>query len=191
MAFFGGNSEKSIARRLHHGDSGAMRDFYALYANHLAGVCSRYIANDEDKKDVFQESLLSIIQHIDSFEYRGEGSLKAWATRVTVNQAINFLKKRNGMTTLELDSCVIEPPYDAEPPDISDISADTLHTMIRQLPDGYRTVFNLYVVENKSHREIAQMLGIKEVSSASQLHRAKAMLAKKINEYRENRNIRP
>lgn len=190
MAFFGGNSEKSIARRLHHGDSGAMRDFYALYANHLAGVCSRYIANDEDKKDVFQDCLLTIIQHIDSFEYRGEGSLKAWATRVTINQSIAFLKKRNGMATVELDGCNAEQADD-EPPDISDISADTLHAMIRQLPDGYRTVFNLYVVENKSHHEIAQMLGIKEVTSASQLHRAKAMLAQKINEYRKDRHIRP
>ena len=71
-----------------------------------------------------------------------------------------------------------------EDPDSMSVPPDVIYQMIRELPDGYRTIFNLYVIEEKSHREIAQLLGIKESSSASQLHRAKAMLAEKIREYK-------
>ena len=73
---------------------------------------------------------------------------------------------------------------DDSPPDIGNIPAGVVTEMIRQLPDGYRMVFNLYVVEGKTHKEISRLLGIKEDSSSSQLHRAKAILAKKITEYR-------
>lgn len=186
MGLLGGNNEKSIARRLRHGDNAAMRDFYALFANYLTGVCSRYISNDDDVKDVLQDCMVSIIQHIDSFEYRGNGSLKAWATKIAVNCAIRFLKDGKRLETVEL------PPdigniSDEEPPDTDDIPPEAIHAMIRRLPEGYRTVFNLYVVEGKSHHEIAQTLGIKEMSSASQLHRAKTLLAKEINKYKSER----
>ena len=69
-----------------------METFYTLYAERLAGVCSRYIVDQEDLKDVFQDALLSIITHIGEFEYRGDGSLLAWAKRIVVNEALRFLR---------------------------------------------------------------------------------------------------
>jgi len=186
MGLFGGNSEKDLAKRLRRGDNGAMRDFYALYAAHLSGVCSRYIANNADRDDVFQDSLVSIIQHIGDFEYRGDGSLKAWATRIVVNQALTFLHNSKRIDTVAIEQDVGDVA-DVGEPATDDLPPSVLHDMIRRLPDGYRAVFNLYVVENKSHREIARLLNIKEATSASQLHRAKALLAREINEYRNNK----
>jgi RNA polymerase sigma-70 factor (ECF subfamily) len=77
---------------------------------------------------------------------------------------------------------------DAEP-EVEDVPIDVIHRFIRELPPGYRTIFNLYVFEEQSHREIAQRLGISESTSASQLHRAKAILAQKIKEYKKQKQI--
>lgn len=177
-------SEKDLVKRLRRGDNAAMRDFYALYAGFLSGVCSRYVANDDDQKDVFQDCLVSIIQHVGEFDYRGEGSLKAWAARIAVNQSLSYLRSHKRFDTVDLDENLANVADNA-PPETTDVPSDVLHSMIRALPDGYRAVFNLFVVEGKSHREIAQLLGIREVSSASQLHRAKALLAREIKEYKK------
>ncbi len=180
------DSEKSIAEGIRKGDNRAMRDFYASYGGLLTAVCSRYVADDDDVKDIIQESLLSIISNIKTFEYHGKGSLRAWASRIVVNHALGFLRQKKRTTALFVDSGsdIPDTQVDDSPPDIGDIPAEVVTEMIRHLPEGYRMVFNLYVIEGRSHKEIAQLLGIKEVSSASQLHRAKAILAKQITEYR-------
>ena len=186
MFVFGGNKEQKLVKRLRQGDSRAMREFYDQFAGYLAGVCSRYIGNDDDAKDVLQDCLLRIIAGIDKFEYRGDGSLQSWITRIAVNQSLSFItqRKRMEMTALDRD---VQDTAEEDEPDLHDIPPDVIHEMVRNLPDGYRTVFNLYVVENKSHKEIASILNIKEASSASQLHRAKNMLAKEINRYRNKK----
>lgn len=161
-----------------------MREFYTLYAEQLAGVCSRYITDENDMKDVFQESLIHIITHISSFTYRGSGSLRAWASRIVVNESLRFLKDTKRHELLLLDHEVADEPEDDDPP-ISDVPPDEIHRMVSLLPIGYRTVFNLYVFENKSHQEIASLLGIGEKSSASQLSRAKILLAKMIRQYND------
>ncbi len=176
-----------MVQALRRGDNAAMRTFYALYSGRLAAVCSRYVADDDDVKDVLQDSLLAMITHIDSFDYRGEGSLLAWASRIVVTQSLAFLKSRNRLSVVSLDddANALNLGDNADTtPDTDGIPTDAILDMVRQLPDGYRTVFNLFVVEGRSHRDIAAMLGIKEASSASQLHRAKAILARQINEYR-------
>ncbi|MDY3848081.1 MAG: RNA polymerase sigma factor [Prevotella sp.] len=183
------DSEKQMAEGIRRGDNRAMRDFYATFGPQLTAVCSRYIAADDDVKDVIQESLLSIISNINTFEYHEKGSLRAWSTRIVINHALGFLRKKKKETQIFADSGTIpdDTAFDstsADPPDIHDIPADVITDMIRRLPDGYRAVFNLYVIEEKSHKEIAGLLGIKEDSSASQLHRAKALLAKQIKEYK-------
>lgn len=176
-------SEKDMVKALQGGDNAAMRFFYALYANHLSAVVSRYIANNDDRDDVLQDSFLNIIQHIDDFSFRGDGSLKAWATRIAINQSLRFLRNSNRLVTVTTDHDIGDMAEE-EQPDTHDVPAEAIHRMIRNLPDGYRTVFNLYVIEGKSHHDIAQLLGIKETTSASQLHRAKALLAKAIKEYK-------
>lgn len=173
-----------IAQQLRNGDPGAMRDFYNLYGTYLTAVCARYIDNDEDVADVFHDALIKIFSNIGKFEYRGEGTLKSWAARVMVNAAVDFLKHKRRITMVDAD-CLAETEAE-EAPDTGSIPPEAIHAMVRRLPDGYRAVFNLYVVENKSHKEIAEILGIKADSSASQLHRAKALLAKEIKRYKNN-----
>ena len=181
--------EQRLAERLRNGNNGAMREFYTLYAEQLAGVCSRYITDEEDMKDVFQESLVHIITQISDFTYRGAGSLKAWASRIVVNESLKFLRDTKRHELLLLDQEVAEEPEVDDPP-ISDVPPDEIHRMVSQLPTGYRTVFNLYVFENKSHQEIASLLGIREKSSASQLCRAKNLLTKMISQYNDKHHPR-
>ena len=179
-----GNTEESLAKRLRNGDNGAMREFYSLYAGYLTGVCSRYVTDADDMKDVFQESLIHIITHIADFSYRGAGSLRAWASRIVVNESLKFLKDTKRHELLHLAHELADEPEDIDPP-ISNVPPEEIHRMVSQLPTGYRTVFNLYVFENMNHQEIASLLGIKEKSSASQLSRAKNLLAKMIRQYND------
>lgn len=174
--------ELQLLHLLKQGDDTSHRSLYSAYIRHLTAVCSRYIANDEDVKDVLQESFIKIFSQIASFEYRGKGSLKGWLTKVTVNEALKFLNRTNRITFVEITENELD--LHEEPPDIDLIPPSAIHALIRELPDGYRTIFNLYVIENKSHKEIASLLGIKESTSASQLHRAKSMLAAKIRQYK-------
>jgi RNA polymerase sigma-70 factor (ECF subfamily) len=163
-----------------------MKEFYSQYASYLKGVCSRYISDKEDAKDVFQNALVRIITHTTEFQYHGQGSLRAWAAKIVVHEALRFLgnMKRHETTTWEDD--VMEVP-EADDPPIRDIPPEVIHRMVRQLPTGYRTVFNLYVIEDKSHEEIASLLGISVGTSSSQLHRAKNLLADMIKEYNDNK----
>lgn len=189
MNIFGQHSEEDIAKGIRKGDNRAMRHFYAQYGGLLAAACSRYVNNDDDVKDLMQDAMVNIIQNIDNFTYKGKGSLRAWATRIVVNQALNFVKsqKRFHDTFADKDLGNLSLA-DNEEPDISDIPAEVIHRLISQLPDGYRTVFNLFAIEGKSHKEIAALLGIKADTSASQFFRAKNILAKQIENYKRNKN---
>ena len=179
-----GNEEQRLVKRLQEGDKSAAREFYARYAGCLAGVCARYIADEEDIKDVFQNAFAHIFSHIGEFEYRKEGSLEAWATKVMVNESLKFLRTRKRHELLPPDYDVVDESEDDL--SISDIPPDIIRQMLSQLPTGYRTVLNLYVFEGKSHQEIARLLGIQKGSSASQFHKAKKMLAKMFKKYNEN-----
>ena len=185
---FIGNEEQRLVKRLQEGDKTAAREFYTRYGGSLAGVCVRYIADEEDVKDVIQNALVHIFSHITDFKYRGPGSLEAWVVRIAVNESLKFLRTKVQYELLQPDYDVIDDSYD----DLSvcDIPSDILRKMLNRLPTGYRTVLNLYVFEGKSHQEIARLLGIKKDSSASQLLRAKSMLAQMIRKYNNNNNPR-
>ncbi len=190
MTFSEKDSELELVQRIRKGNSSAMKDLYNNYINYLAAVCSRYIIAEADLKDVLQESFIKIYTSIDKFEYRGAGSLKAWMTRIVVNESLTFLKKSNRFDFVqhewELPDTTTE---EDQTPDADDIPAHVIQEMIRELPAGYRTVFNLYVFEDKSHKEIASILNINENTSASQLHKAKNKLAEKINEYKKTPDV--
>lgn len=170
------NNEQHILQLFARGDSRAMDVLYAQFADYMAGVCTRYVPQPDDTRDVLQEALIKIFSSIGSFKYRGEGSLKAWLTRVVVNEALMFLRDKKKMLFVDSEREIPDTPE--EPPDTSGLTADMVDEALRQLPDGYRAVFNLYAIEGKSHKEIAELLGIKPDTSASQYHRAKAMLAR-------------
>ena len=185
---FIGNEEQRLVKRLQEGDKTAAREFYTRYGGSLAGVCVRYIADEEDVKDVIQNALVHIFSHITDFKYRGNGSLEAWVVRIAVNESLKFLRTKDQHELLQPGYDVIDDSYD----DLSvcDIPSDILRKMLNRLPTGYRTVLNLYVFEGKSHQEIARLLGIKKDSSASQLVRAKSMLAQMIRKYNNNNTQR-
>ena len=185
---FIGNEEQRLVKRLQEGDKTAAREFYTRYGGSLAGVCVRYIADEEDMKDVIQNALIHILSHITEFEYRGPGSLEAWVVRIAVNESLKFLRTKVQYELLQPDYDIID---DSEvDPSVRDIPPDIIRQMLNRLPTGYRTVLNLYVFEGKSHQEIARLLGIKKDSSASQLLRAKSMLAQMIRKYNNNNNPR-
>lgn len=175
------DNELQLLCLVKQGDAMAMKTVYSTYIRYLAAICSRYIINDEDVKDVLQDSFLKIFSGITSFEYRGRGSLKGWITKITVNETLKFLQKNNRFEFVEISEQEHDKPD--EEPDVDALPSSVLFNLIRELPDGYRTIFNLYVIENKSHKEIAKLLDIKESTSASQLHRAKSLLATKIRRY--------
>ena len=185
---FIGNEEQRLVKRLQEGDKTAAREFYTRYGGSFAGVCVRYIADEEDVKDVIQNALVHIFSHITDFKYRGSGSMEAWVVRIAVNESLKFLRTKVQYELLQPDYDVIDDSEDD--PSVRDIPPDILRKMLNRLPTGYRTVLNLYVFEGKSHQEIASLLGIKKDSSASQLLRAKSMLAQMIRKYNNNNNPR-
>ena len=160
-------------------DRTAMKMLYDKYVGYLTAVCARYIPDDDDVKDILQEAFIKVFKSMDKFSWRGEGSLKAWLTRIVVNDSLKALRRSKPLPL----TATLSEPVDEEEPAFEEVPMDVIQGMIRKLPEGYRTVFNLFVFEDKSHKEIASLLGIKENSSASQLHHAKAMLGKWIKEY--------
>jgi len=174
-------TEQEIVSRIVKGDISAKKYLYCQYAGYLTGVCSKYITTVEDVKDILQESFLKIFSSINTFEYRGAGSLKGWMTRIVVNESLKLLKSVCRFELIPLSDGYEE--IAEEEPDIHGIPLSELHSMIRELPIGYRTVLNLFVFEGMSHKEIASILDIKESTSASQFHRAKNLLAEKIKKY--------
>ena len=180
-------TEQQIVNGVKNGDRKAMRAMYDLLAGYAMATAHRYLGDRDICKDVLQDAFLQAFTRIGDFSYRGEGSLRAWVTRIAANESINLLKRGQRITFLQTQD--VEIPDD-EPPDINHVPPEVINRMIASLPPGYRVVFNLYVFEHKSHKEIAQLLGIKENSSASQLLRAKRLLAKMINQYNQEHDDR-
>ena len=180
--------EERWLRKALDGDNAATEWIYRRHVRYLSALCSRYITEDEDIKDVLQESFIKIYSSLNSFNYRGEGSLKAWMAKITLNETLKFVRDNSRLDTDSINDKDVDIA-DGDNMETEDIPTDVLHQFIRELPDGYRTVFNLYVIDNKSHKEIGQLLGIKENTSASQLHKAKLMLAQKIKHYRTINSI--
>lgn len=180
-----GPVEQILAERLKKGDRQAMKELYGLYSGFLNAVCSRYVVDKEAVKDILQDSFIKIFSSASSFRYRGEGSLKAWMKKIVVNDSLKYLRKSDRYGFVVSADTLPDIPEQEDEPDfmLESVPPSVIQKMVRRLPDGYRTIFNLYVFEDKSHKEIAGILGIKENSSASQLHRAKALLAKWIKEY--------
>ena len=170
-----------LVERIRQKDQRAMSQFYQMYIGELSSVCYRYVPNKSDAKDVLQNSFVKIFTSIPTMNYRGAEALKVWMKRVVANEALGFLRKQKKLLFVEQMAADMEEADNVEPQP-ERISPEELHQMISELPDGYRTVLNLYVFENYSHRQIAALLGISESTSASQLYFAKRLLAKRIKE---------
>lgn len=180
--------EQQIVSGCLRGDVEAQRELYDRYANRLLFVCRRYAGDSVQAEDLLHDAYIKIFGVLDKFKWKGEGSLRAWMERVTINVALEYLRKSKNISFTSIDSgpvvgAIAEPTAEQ----VERMPQDVLSQFIDELPDGYRTVFNLYCVEEYSHKEIAQMLGINEKSSSSQLFRAKALLASRIKNYLTSR----
>ncbi|ADQ18115.1 RNA polymerase, sigma-24 subunit, ECF subfamily [Leadbetterella byssophila DSM 17132] len=172
------HAEEGLVNRLVLKDHKAWKELYDSYSAYLTSVCRRYVRCQDTVRDVLQEAFVQMFKSISAFEYRGSGSLKAWIHRITVNECLRHLRARRGLYFPELPEELAE-----EEPEVSAVPEEVLLEMISSLPEGYRVVFNLYVLEGRSHGEIAALLHISEGTSASQFHRAKKILAQKIIRY--------
>lgn len=176
-------SEKELLDDIKKGSRQALHRLYDRYIGYAMAVGLRYIPDHDDVNDVLQESFVKILTSVNHFEYRGEGSLKGWVLRIVVNEAISYIKHKGRFTFVE----EIPDKADEDTPEVERVPPDVLTRMIGELPDGYRVVLNLFVFGQKSHKEIAEQLGIKGSTSASQYLRAKKLLAKKIKDYLNNK----
>ena len=176
-----------IVERIRKKDQRAMSELYQTYVGELTSVCYRYIPNADDAKDVLQNSFVKIFTSIPTLEYRGDEQFKGWLVRIVANEALMFLRNKKKLLFVEQNETADEMDENNVDPDTERITPDELHQLISELPDGYRTVLNLYVFENYSHRQIAELLGIKESTSASQLYYAKQWLARRIKELKSEK----
>lgn len=175
-------AEHNLSEKCRKREREAFRELYGTYAGRLLSLCVRYVGSKAEAEDILQDSFIKIIQSFDSFRYRGEGSLYAWMSRITVNGALDKIRQDSRFKTEPVgENLNDEIPVDSG--EVAGIPEAELMKMIQELPPGYRTVFNMFAIDGYSHKEIGRALGIKERTSSSQYFKARAMLAKKINDY--------
>ncbi|NNC70912.1 MAG: RNA polymerase sigma factor [Flavobacteriaceae bacterium] len=155
-------------------DSKAQSEVYQLFAGKLFALCLKYSKNHQDAQDNFQDGFITIFKKIEQYQFRG--SFEGWLKRIMINTA---LQKYREKSVLNLVTEEIPDRVDIEI-DEEQLSLDFLLGLIQQLPNQYRMVFNLYVLDGYSHKEIAQMLGISEGTSKSNLSRARMTLKKRL-----------
>lgn len=174
-------TEIQLAEGCREGNSFAQRLLYDRYVDTLYMLCLRYIPVAADAEEVLSDAFMKCFRNIGQFTYAGEGSIRAWISRIAVNECLMFLRKKK-----QLIIPIEEQQTPAEQADtdhvLGNIQAREILRHIQQLPPGYRTVLNLYVFEDKGHKEIATLLGISENTSKSQLFKARALLKQKIQD---------
>ncbi len=171
-------SDKDIIAGCIRKDPKLQKELYKRFAPRMYGVCLRYAKNEMEADDILQEGFIKIFNHIGSF--RNEGSLEGWIRRTIVNTAINYYRK-NVKYSKECDITGLEIENDRDETIIDKLSANEILEVIQTLPNVYKITFNLYVIEGYTHKAIAEMLGISENTSKSQLLRARKFLKTKIN----------
>jgi len=169
-------SEADLIRGSLAGDRRTQEQLYRHFSPKMYAVCLRYAGNSEDAQDILQDGFVKVFRNLD--KYRAEGSFEGWVRRIFVNTAIEHYRRASNMypITESQEVSIEDRGWSA----IDKLDIKDLMQIIQELSPGYRTVFNLYVVEGYTHREIADMMGISEGTSKSQLARAKAILQSKI-----------
>ncbi len=165
-------TESDLLQGCLSGNRRMQEELYRRFSPRMYAVCLRYAGKAEEAEDILQEGFIKVFRKMDS--YRGDGSFEGWMRRIFVNTAIeHFRRKRYLMPVTEREENTIEGKYNSV---LDDLGAKDILALVQELSPGYRTVFNMYVVEGYTHREIADMLGISEGTSKSQLSRAKVIL---------------
>ena len=170
-------NEQRIIELCKQGDRAAQKALFDKLSSRMFPVCLRYMGNREAAEDVLQEGFISLFSKLNS--YSGEGSFEGWARKVFVNTALMTLRKNDVMRQSE-DIETAWSVSSEDPGALQKISYNELMGMIAELPTGFRTVFNMFLIEGYSHKEIGEALGISEATSRSQLQRARVMLQNRI-----------
>ena len=180
-------SESDLLEGCRRGDRKMQQELYNRFAPKMYGVCLRYASNAEEAEDILQEGFIKIFNKISS--YRGEGSFEGWIRRIFVNTAIEHFRKKTYMQPItETEENTVEGKYLSV---LDSLAEKDIVRLVQQLSPGYRTVFNMYVVEGYTHKQIADMLGISEGTSKSQLSRAKLILQDLVKTFIERRKQLP
>ena len=179
-------TELQLLEAIRSGEREALRRLYDRYSGYAMAIGLRYLPEGDEVRDVLQDSFVRILTSIGQFNYHGEGSLKSWVSRIVSNRSVDYLREHQRFMMV---SGIPDEPDEEEEPDVGGVPPDVLTKMIGRLPVNYRTVLNLYVFEQRSHREIAQLLDIKESTSSSLFFRAKKMLARMIKDYINKQRI--
>jgi len=173
-------SESDLIKGCIAGDRRMQEELYSRFAPKMYAVCLRYANNTNDAQDLLQEGFIKVYKNLHRF--RAEGSFEGWIRRVFVNTSIEHFRKKSAQlsSVSEKEENTIE---DLDVTALDSLAEKDIINIVQELSPGYRTVFNLYVVEGYSHKEIGEMLGISEGTSKSQLARAKSILQKKVAQY--------
>lgn len=161
------------------GDRRSQKAIYDMLSGKMYAVCLRYMGDRDTAADILQDGFVTLFTKLDSFS--GEGSFEGWARRIFVNTALMSLRKKDALKDSEDVDAAWNITSD-DPTAIEKIGYKDLLEMVAALPPGFRTVFNMYVIEGYSHKEIGEELGISETTSRSQLQRARVLLQSKIKE---------
>lgn len=171
------------------GNAAAQKVLFNRLADPMMALCCRYVNTREDAEEILLDGFYKFFTNLPGFRYQGEAALYAWIKKIMVNECLMFLRRHHSfavVSEVEAEAVV----RDEEP--LADLSAAEIFELIVRLPVGYRTVFNLHVVEGMEHQEIAEVLGIAEGTSKSQLRKAKILLRKMLSlkgiEYVQRKN---
>ena len=173
------NRETEMIDGARRGDRRSQKAIFDLLSRKMFAVCLRYMGDKDAAEDILQDGFVTLFSKLDS--YSGAGSFEGWARRIFVNTALMSLRKKDALKNTE-DLEAAWNMASGDPSPIQKIGNDDLLKMVAALPPGFRTVFNMYVIEGYSHKEIAEALGISETTSRSQLQRARVLLQSKIKE---------
>lgn len=156
------------------------KELYDRFAPKMMGVVYRYANNNDEAQDILQDAFVKVFERLGS--YKKEGSLEGWIRRIVVNTALDHIRK-NKKSQFNVDLSQAEYLGSEKDFIIENLSANEILQLLRTIPVGYRTVFNLYAIEGYSHKEIAEQLDISENTSKSQYSRAKSFMRKLIEQY--------
>ena len=170
-------TEQQMIALCKRGDRAAQKALFDSLSKKMFPLCIRYMGDRDAAEDVLQEGFISLFSKLDS--YSGEGSFEGWARKVFVNTALMTLRRNDVMKQTE-DIEIARNVTGSETSALQNMSYKELLDVVAELPPGFRTVFNLFLVEGYSHKEISEILGISEATSRSQLQRARVMLQNKI-----------
>lgn len=173
-------NDKRIISAILAGNKELFRELYHTYKRQLMLTCLRYIADRNTAEDILQESFIAIYKDLSKFD-ETRGTFITWATRITINQCLKKLRKKSVFSNM--DSLMeIKYKWSVRSTAVERLNLEDLTKVISAMPNGYKTVFNMYVIDGFTHKEIARQLGISESTSKTQLMRAKRLLKTTIKE---------